>query len=200
MDRDDLAAVNEIDREAFPTQWPPPNYRHELQNRLAHYIVAQDDSRKETRSSKTDKLPNGMLVWLRLPWLKRPSTSALRQTRYYIVGFAGIWLLTDEAHITNLAVREAHRGRGLGELLLIATADLAASLGASIMTLEVRASNTVARNLYLKYGFNETGLRKGYYLDNREDAIIMTTDKITSDAYRQLLQSLRDSLSSRLSS
>jgi [ribosomal protein S18]-alanine N-acetyltransferase len=199
LERDDLAAVNEIDREAFPTQWPPPNYRHELQNRLAHYLVAQDDSRPEVTPGRNDNRPKGFPSWFPLPWLKRPSSSSRQASaRHYLCGFAGIWLLTDEAHITNIAVREAYRGRGLGELLLIAVADLSVSLGACILTLEVRVSNTVAQNLYLKYGFVKTGLRKGYYLDNREDAVIMTTEKITSESYRRQLQTLRSALASRL--
>jgi ribosomal-protein-alanine N-acetyltransferase len=199
MDKDDLVAVNEIDREAFPTQWPPPNYRHELQNRIAHYIVVQDNSHPEKPPEKEIKRPGGIGSWLRLPWFKRPSaTENPSPGRYYIIGFSGIWLLTDEAHITNIAVRGSYRGRGLGELLLIATTDLAASLGASVLTLEVRVSNSVAQNLYLKHGFVKTGLRKGYYLDNREDAVIMTTEKITSESYRRQLESLRSALAARL--
>jgi ribosomal-protein-alanine N-acetyltransferase len=96
--------------------------------------------------------------------------------------------MVDEAHIINIAVRETHRGKGIGELLLISSIEMANRLKARVVTLEVRITNTVAQNLYTKYGFKQAGIRKGYYTDNKEDALIMTTDVITSPAYvRQFL-------------
>jgi ribosomal-protein-alanine N-acetyltransferase len=112
----------------------------------------------------------------------------------YIVGFSGIWMMAGEAHITNIAVRGEYRGRGLGEHLLLATIDLGQSLEASFMTLECRASNIVAQGLYNKYGFMEMGVRKGYYLDNHEDAIIMSTETIKSETYQARLKELREAL------
>lgn len=193
--REDLAPVNEIDREAFPTQWPPANYRQELQNKLAHYLVAQDDTRVVADTpGKTWQGLAELVSRLKLPWpgRRRLHGSSPPARRRYIVGFSGIWLLVDEAHITNIAVREEYRRRGIGELLLIATIDLSRELKASIMTLEVRASNKVAQDLYGKYGFSRAGLRRGYYLDNREDAIIMTTDNINSPSFLEHLRQLRE--------
>jgi ribosomal-protein-alanine N-acetyltransferase len=200
MDKEYLAQVNEIDREAFPTQWPPANYRHELQNKLAHYIVACDDTR--TVDAPDEKPPQNIfrLVSRILPWTRRHSKDPpLSEVKLkYIVGFSGIWMMVDEAHITNIAVRQQYQRKGLGELLLIATIDLAMELKASIMTLEVRASNLAAQNLYSKYGFMQMGIRHGYYLDNREDAIIMSTENIISESFQSQLKQLRESLAKKL--
>jgi ribosomal-protein-alanine N-acetyltransferase len=201
MEKADLAQVTEIDREAFPTQWPPPNYQRELQNQLAHYIVAIDDTRMMTgEGARPPKRGFSLAAWL-TPWKKADyprDEDTSRYTRQYIVGFSGIWMMTDEAHITNIAVSEKYRRQGIGELLLIATIDLARELKAISMTLEVRASNTIAQNLYAKYGFEHIGVRHGYYLDNREDAILMTADNINSNAFRAHTQQLRESLAEKL--
>ena len=106
--------------------------------------------------------------------------------------------MADEAHITNIAVRQKYQRRGLGELLIIATIDLAQELKASMMTLEVRASNTVAQSLYRKYGFVEVGVRRAYYVDNREDGIIMSTENITSESFQTRLRQLREALAIKL--
>ncbi|OGO17226.1 MAG: ribosomal-protein-alanine N-acetyltransferase, partial [Chloroflexi bacterium RBG_16_50_11] len=175
MTREDLGQVNKIDIEAFPAQWPPANYRQELQNKLAHYIIAVDDSK--TVEAPPVKPRHGLagLVSRLVPWAKRSGNGRAPKSQSLIVGFSGIWIMVDEAHITNIAVRRQYQGKGIGELLLIATIDLARELKASVMTLEVRQSNTIAQNLYGKYGFKQVGVRRAYYLDNREDAIIMST-------------------------
>ncbi len=98
-----------------------------------------------------------------------------------IFGYGGMWLIVDEAHVTNIAVRAPHRGKGLGEKLLREMMRTAAWLGAVRMTLEVRVSNEVAQNLYRKLGFYGSGIRPGYYSDNREDALIMWADLASSD-------------------
>ena len=89
------------------------------------------------------------------------------------VGYAGMWLVIDEAHVTNVAIREDLRGRGLGKQLMQALIQLAADSGMIWMTLEVRRSNTVAQGLYRKLGFVDVGWRKRYYEDNGEDALLM---------------------------
>jgi [ribosomal protein S18]-alanine N-acetyltransferase len=90
-----------------------------------------------------------------------------------LVGYGGFWSIVDEAHITNVAISPAYRGKKLGDYLVKNLMELAIELGAEMMTLEVRASNIVAQNLYKKYGFEEKGIRKGYYSDDGEDALIM---------------------------
>lgn len=90
-----------------------------------------------------------------------------------VIGYAGMWVVIDEAHVTNIAVHPEYRGRGIGEQLLSELFVRAKARGARRMTLEVRPSNAVARHLYEKHGFVARGLRKGYYSDTGEDAIIM---------------------------
>lgn len=90
-----------------------------------------------------------------------------------IVGYAGMWLIIDEAHVTNIALAAAYRGAGLGEQLVRALMELARERGAVSMTLEVRVSNVKAQALYTKLGFVSRGKRRNYYTDNREDALIM---------------------------
>ncbi|MDQ0254168.1 ribosomal-protein-alanine N-acetyltransferase [Evansella vedderi] len=90
-----------------------------------------------------------------------------------IVGYIGVWIIIDEAHITNIAVHSDFRRRGIGEMLLDGAMELAKTLGAKKLTLEVRVSNTVAQNMYRKKGFQQGGIRKKYYTDNQEDAQIM---------------------------
>ncbi|HEY69979.1 MAG TPA: ribosomal protein S18-alanine N-acetyltransferase [Anaerolineae bacterium] len=91
-----------------------------------------------------------------------------------ILGFIGFWMLLDEAHISTIAVDPDHRRRGIGELLLRGAMQMAVPLGANMMTLEVRQSNSSAISLYAKHGFQVVGLRRQYYRDNQEDAILMT--------------------------
>ena len=105
------------------------------------------------------------------------------------------WVMADEAHITSIAVREAYRRQGLGELLVIPVIDLARELKARIVTLEVRASNTGAQNLYAKYGFTQVGVRRGYYIDDREDALVMSTQDITLATFQAHLEQLKQAYS-----
>ncbi|MGI9953485.1 ribosomal protein S18-alanine N-acetyltransferase [Moorellaceae bacterium AZ2] len=117
------------------------------------------------------------------PW---PRSSFLNElfandyARYYVclhgdrvIGYAGMWIILDEAHITNIAIHPDFRGQRLGELLLKTLMQEAVNLGADRMTLEVRVSNLPAQRLYERLGFVRAGIRKGYYNDNHEDAIIM---------------------------
>jgi ribosomal-protein-alanine N-acetyltransferase len=90
-----------------------------------------------------------------------------------VVGYGGMWIIVDEAHITNIAVHPEFRSYGIGSMLVEALLDVAKLENICAMTLEVRRSNHIAQNLYGKYGFVEEGVRKGYYEDNHEDAIIM---------------------------
>ncbi|MCR8636684.1 ribosomal protein S18-alanine N-acetyltransferase [Paenibacillus radicis (ex Xue et al. 2023)] len=93
-----------------------------------------------------------------------------------VIGYGGMWLVIDEAHVTNVAVREGYRGKKLGEMLMRELQKTASFLGAERMTLEVRPSNIIAQRLYEKLGFHSVGVRRGYYTDNREDALVMWAD------------------------
>ena len=114
-----------------------------------------------------------------------------------IVGFAGIWLLVDEAHVTTFATRRSWRRQGIGERLILALLDLARTRGAHEATLEVRPSNTAARRLYEKYGFKVVGVRPRYYSDDNEDALIMTTESLDGRHMRDRIVRLRGELAAR---
>ncbi len=192
----DIAQVIGIDREAFPTMVPPANYRRELENRLAHYIVACDGD-KTVEEAEVKAIPergfSGLVSRVRrlLNHDRFFGSEVPVSGREYVVGFAGFWFMADEAHLINVAVREEYRRRGVGELLLISAIDLATELNARLITLEVRASNTAALSLYYKYGFTQVGLRHGYYTDNGEDGMLMTVENITSDSFQVRFQQLK---------
>lgn len=202
MRKEDVTQVTEIDREAFPNQWPPPNYHHELRNRLAHYIVACDEEKTVDTpevQAPSNKDLTGLASRLRQLFSRnRLSSKELPPPdRHYIIGFAGFWVMADEAHITSIAAWEAYRRQGIGETLLISLINLALELNARLITLEVRSSNTAAQSLYAKYGFTQVGTRRGYYtdrgyhIDNREDAVLMSTQDITSAAFQAQLEQLK---------
>lgn len=90
-----------------------------------------------------------------------------------VVGFAGFWTLIDEAHITTIAVRPESRKKGVGRMLMQSLLESAAKLGMTCATLEVRVGNSPAIHLYQSLGFLNSGIRKNYYPDNHEDAVIM---------------------------
>jgi len=90
-----------------------------------------------------------------------------------IIGYVGAWVVIDEAHVTNVAILPEYRGRKLGEALLRKMMNVAKDMGARSMTLEVRVTNHVAQSLYRKLGFQNGGIRKNYYSDNQEDALVM---------------------------
>lgn len=93
-----------------------------------------------------------------------------------VIGFAGAWIILDESHITNIAVYKEERGQGIGRKLTEGLMQYLSNLGAAYATLEVRKSNEVAQNLYKSLGFIKLGVRKRYYEDNGEDALIMVCD------------------------
>lgn len=96
-----------------------------------------------------------------------------------VVGYGGMWLILDEAHITNIAVHPDWRMKQIGRALMREMMRLAVTLGINRMTLEVRPSNAAARRLYTLLGFGERGMRKRYYTDTNEDAIIMWNDDLS---------------------
>jgi len=195
MVKKDIPQVTEIDREAFPTMWPPVNFQSELNNRLAHYaVVADGDKIVENPQPVIKLVPVRSFLGFKWPFnAKTANTMMAPETIEYILGFVGLWIMVDEAHIINIAVKSKHRSQGIGEALLISAIETATRLKANMVTLEVRASNSVAQNLYTKYGFKKVGVRKGYYTDNKEDAFIMTTDNITTDSFKEKFQKLKES-------
>ena len=113
-----------------------------------------------------------------------------------VVGYGGMWVMVDEAHITTFAVDPLYRRQRIGERLILALLDVASARHAREATLEVRLSNLPARRLYEKYGFRPVGLRPRYYSDDNEDALIMTTEPLAEPAMRDRLARLRATLES----
>ena len=194
MLKEDIKQVAEIDREAFPTMLPAPNFERELRNQMNHYIVVcnEDEFIESTEVNQITQTNPGLI-----PRIKRffnPHSSSGNElsayTGQYINGFVGYWVMGDEAHITTIAVRESLRRKGIGELLMIAVFNRVMELQVNTVTLEVRVSNNDAQNLYEKYGFVKVGVRKGYYTDNREDALTMSKDDINSAIFQSQLKQL----------
>jgi ribosomal-protein-alanine N-acetyltransferase len=195
MQESDVPRVQEIERQSFSTPWSQATYLRELRSPShARYLVAR---MSRTRPSDSTPQPEPRQSWLSqlLPPRFNPSPT---HSPYRLVGYGGIWISVDEAHITTIASAPEVRGLGVGELLLNGLIDSALELGAQYMTLEVRVSNTIAQRLYLKYGFQARGTRPRYYTDNNEDALVMWTDNIASPEYQARLLELRKLLAERL--
>lgn len=161
----DLDQVLAIERLSFVTPWSPNAFLTELtENAYADYIVA-------------------VVAW---PGVGRAvgqgalGTQALgpQAAGEQVVGYGGMWIVLDESHVTNVAVHPDFRGKKVGELILKGLMARSVWRGAKRMTLEVRKSNLVAQNLYVKCGFEPRGIRKNYYTDTKEDAIIMWKDRL----------------------
>lgn len=123
------------------------------------------------------------------------SELALRSTRAYyvarvhgsLVGYVGLMLNLDEGHITTLAVDPAHRRQGVGTRLLLVAAREAVARGAQALTLEVRVGNQPALELYRVFGFRPVGVRRNYYAESNEDALVMWTDDVQEPPYLERL-------------
>jgi ribosomal-protein-alanine N-acetyltransferase len=203
-----ISAVSAIEKLSFPQPWPQNAYRREItENRMAHYIVARrltersDQAPGESATQPTPP-PQSAALLDRLSRLLRPPepprSAQLEEELRSIVGYAGIWVMTDEAHITTIASHPDVRGMGVGEFLLVALIHRGIEIGARWMTLEVRASNAVAQNLYRKYTFKEMGVRRRYYSDNGEDALVMWTDALDSESFQTTFDKNERKLAERL--
>jgi ribosomal-protein-alanine N-acetyltransferase len=176
----DIDQVIEIERVSFPAPWSARTYRYEItENKNSTMLVVRPIAG-----------PSGRITRLaRHLGLVQPSP---------VLGYAGFWLLVDEAHICTIAVHPTWRGRGLGELLIFSLLERGVELGAFTATLEVRVSNQVAQELYRKYLFEIVSRRKRYYSDNNEDAFIMTTPPLETSAFQRHLDRCRAQLHARL--
>jgi ribosomal-protein-alanine N-acetyltransferase len=192
MEHGDIPQVAQIDREAFPGEWvfrSQSAYERDLDNPSICHIVA---------CTKKEEAESGERAVQRLPWFKRLfSHERQLNPSEYIVGFSGFWIMMREAHLIAIGVRNGYRRLGIGESLLITTIELAQVVNTNVVTLEVRASNAIAQALYKKYGFQVVGRRLRYYSSDGEDAIIMSTDNITSMPFQASFQQLRKAYTQR---
>lgn len=109
-----------------------------------------------------------------------------------VQGYTGIIKILDVGHITTMAVHPDFRGRGLATNLLFELITRAKKMGTRYMTLEVRESNVMAQNLYRRFGFSEVGKRRGYYIDNNEDAVIMWSGDIQNANNKKMLKNIQE--------
>ena len=198
---EDINQVIEIEREAFSPLWVSTPFKRELSNRYASYLVAcdgldEDEPALEGAAGSEAASTKWRRLGTRIQGLLGRQPRADSSERV-IAGYVSVWYQGDEAHITEIAVRESLRGNGIGELLLIGSLRAAVEYGSKVMTLEVRVSNFIAQRLYEKYGFKSVGTRKAYYSDNREDAAIMTTSPIDTEEYQRMFQDLQETYRKR---
>ena len=204
---EDIEQVIDIEREAFLPLRLGTAFKRELNNRYARYLVACQPEEVAEEIEEAPQTPESIVL--------EPSDASLwgRMVRGVkgmvgkpiledgkpedIAGYVGLWFQGNEAHITEIAVRKKLRGNGIGELLLIGSVRVAMERGSTVLTLEARVSNFIAQRLYDKYGFQEVGIRKNYYSDNREDAVIMTTSPIHATEYREKFRELQEAFLNR---
>ncbi|HSJ54155.1 MAG TPA: ribosomal protein S18-alanine N-acetyltransferase [Anaerolineae bacterium] len=175
----DIDRVMDIEQLSFSAPWSARAYRFEL----------------------TENENSVMLVVRQAPawgglrrWLRRHNPAEQRP----VLGYAGMWLLVDDGHISTIAVHPEWRGRGLGEMLVLALLERARERGARRATLEVRVSNEGAQALYRHVGFDIVSRRRHYYADNNEDAYIMATPAFDQPGFWENLERRRAGLHARL--
>lgn len=185
MEPADVSTVVAIDRLCFPTPWSASSYLYELSHsgRSFYYVL-------EPAQNENPPTHGGWRGWLRgllgVPGNRR------------VMGYMGFRNARPhpEAHISTIAVHPDWRGRGLGELLLLTAIEKIIRMRFSVITLEVRASNSAAQNLYRKYGFRYQGVHRGYYRDG-EDALLMS-NTVDRPSYPARLAALRHTLQARI--
>lgn len=207
---DDIDQVVAIEKEAFSPLWVSSSFKRDLNNKRANYLVAcfdEDVSSEEilaenqAEPTPTEEEQPAPKLWSRVlgkfGFSSNKDESIDIDEVFNIAGYVSVWYQGEEAHITEIAVKETLRGRGVGELLLIGSLKAAIDHGSKVMTLEARVSNFIAHRLYQKYAFKSVGIRKAYYSDNREDAVIMTTTPIDTTEYGALFDGLQTTYQSR---
>ncbi len=199
MTLEDVDEVSLVERKCFTNPWPVAAYRRELRdNRQNYYIVLRDDPEAEARGEipvQFGSAPRRQGRFAFWPLGKRDTQKKAPP----IIGFAGMWHVLDEAHVTTIGVDPAFQGNGLGELLFLTLVDEAIQRKATWLTLEVRVSNYGAQQLYRKYGFSIQGKRARYYTDNNEDAYIMWSESFRNPEYLARIEQLRRRLHHKLS-
>ena len=185
-DHDQLA---DLERAVFPAVWPPTNFAREIKKTTQAILVAvlRSDVEKQVitrrRASFVERVVGGIRTLA-------ASGGPGDHERERAAGWVVVWFVAGEAHIASIGVASSDRRRGVGELLTLGAIEIAAANDCDELTLEVRKSNEAAQALYRKYGFQVVGERKGYYVDDNEDALIMTTPDIREPAYAARLAGL----------
>ena len=199
---EDALMLESIEREAFPGMTPVTRIGRDLTRQNGLYLAAVRAWREDERqlgpryaiATQSEKEDDSFTARMKrnvdryfLDKVVRP-----KLPEDYIAGFIGIWFVIDEAHVVIIGLRENERRKGIGEQLLISALEQAVENDSRVVTLEVRESNEPAIELYRKYGFQEVGLRRRYYSDNGENAVIMTTPPIKSNDFQSQFTKLVD--------
>jgi ribosomal-protein-alanine N-acetyltransferase len=184
MNRADVRRVRDIERRAYGPLRPRTNFERDAQSVSGRYLVAVEPG-----------APRATHGWLRR-WAGRLGL-VRDEPRERILGFAGGWLLTDQLHVTTVAVHPDARRRGVATTLLLALVDAARDAGSATLALEVRASNEGAQRLYERLGLRRAGTLPGYYRDNGEDAVVMLSSDLDDPAWTVSLDRLRGELPGR---
>jgi ribosomal-protein-alanine N-acetyltransferase len=156
----DVAQVVTIDELSFTAPWPDRSYRFEINESNVSYMLVLEQP--------TPRPATGLRRW----WNTLLGNHASAES-YVIVGYGGLWKIAEEAHISTIATHPDYRGRNFGEIMLAGMLRRSIALHAAYVVLEVRVTNEVAQNLYLKYGFAIHGVKKNYYHHDNEDAYDM---------------------------
>ena len=187
----DIPSVRYVERRCFDTPWPRNAFNAELRRSdNACYMVL--------RLGDQVISPGGPPAPARIGGILRRLAGRDDWNEQNLVGFVGAWFLVDEIHITTIAVDPDYQSLGLGRLMLLLVAELGRTRGMKRITLEVRESNERARSIYSRMGFFEKAVRKRYYSDNREDAIVMWSEDINSPLFDKILAETRARLGERI--
>ncbi|MBX0327277.1 ribosomal protein S18-alanine N-acetyltransferase [Oscillochloris sp. ZM17-4] len=198
MTEDDIPEVQQIESQSFTTPWSANTYKREIRNAAScRYLVARGSTTPPPPRAGGGGSPRRLGIIGQIAAALFPSAPGAAPS-CPAIGYGGLWLTVDDAHVTTIAVDPQYRGFGVGELLLNGLIDAAYELRAKMLTLEVRVSNASAQRLYIKYGFQPAGTRPRYYTDNGEDALIMWTEAIDTPEYQARLSELRRLLYARL--
>jgi ribosomal-protein-alanine N-acetyltransferase len=196
----DSIMLESIERDAFPGMTPVTKIERDLARENGLYLTAVREWHPDEQAlgprfaiaTQSEKEDDSFTARVRrnidrylLDYVSRPKLPS-----DYIAGFVGLWFVLDEAHIVIIGIRESDRREGIGEQLLISALEQAVENDSRVVTLEVRESNGPAIELYNKYGFQRVGLRRRYYSDNGENAVIMTTPPIQTDDYQNQFTTL----------
>lgn len=180
MQTGDLRQVRRIERAAYGPNLPGTPFERELNNGLAHYLVAVE------RSAHGEPRHDGAVVGAirRILGLDEPDE--------VVLGFLGLWYTIDQLHVVTVAVDPAQQHRGIAQRLLLEAHTLAVDAELKNIALEVRPSNARARRLYQWFGFKDTGTLRAYYSDNGEDAVVMLTPDLTDADFAEHLDALHE--------
>jgi ribosomal-protein-alanine N-acetyltransferase len=186
MNLSDVYAVSDIERRSFADAWSTQSFVYEIAESTYSYMVVLE----EISAPPPPVVPDQTLLEQFINSLDNSAPDPA------VMGYGGLWNIVDESHVSTIASHPDYRGKGYGELLFAAMVEKAIQLQSSYIVLEVRVSNSVAQQLYRKYGFTIADIRNRYYRD-KEDAYDMRLDlenQATVENCQRLWQSIKDTL------